>query len=109
MILLMIRKLVLFLSPFLNAVCAQTFSTRDFDKTESILSISFQSYFFSVGAYNRAQAVFLKRPDDGVMVTSNSPEITSTTAAYAEAMPFMRVKRGTGVSLPNWCLIRIHP
>jgi hypothetical protein len=89
-----IKKLVLLLFPFLIAGCVQTIGTRDLDKKESIPSISYEAYFFIAGMSERSRAVFLKKPDAGVEVEPYSSEIMGSTASYAEAMSFMREKRG---------------
>ena len=90
----MIRKISLLLFTFLIVGCVQTISTRDLDKKEMIPSISFEAYFFRAGMHDRSRVVFLKIPDVDVIVESNSPEIMSLTASYAEAMSFMRERRG---------------
>lgn len=90
----MITKLVLLLLPFIISGCIQAIGTRDIDKKETIPSISFEAYFFVSGISERSRAVFLKKPDAGILVESYSPDITSSTASYAEAMSFMREKKG---------------
>lgn len=90
----MIKKLGLLLFPFLIAGCVQTIGTRDLDRKESIPSISYEAYFFVAGMSERSRAVFLKKPDVEVEVKPYSDEITGSSASYAEAMFFMREKRG---------------
>lgn len=90
----MIKKLVLLLLPFLIAGCVQTIRTSDLGKKEGVPAISYEAYFFAAGISERSRAVFLKHPDANVEVVPSTNEITTTTASYAEAMSFMKEKRG---------------
>ena len=91
----MIKKLALFLLPFIVAGCAQNLRFHDLGSTENVPAISYEAYFYVAGISERSRAVFLRHPDAEIAVEPASQEIISTTAAYSEAMEFMKAKRGT--------------
>jgi hypothetical protein len=78
----------------LLAGCAQNIRSHELDSAETMPSISYEAYLFVAGISERSRAVFLRHPDAEMMIEPASHEIFSTTATYAEAMTFMRMKRG---------------
>jgi len=91
---LITRRLVLFIVVLVLAGCSQNIRYQDLNENTRPSHISYEAYYYVGGSGDRSRAVLLKNPDAGVEVETASPQITSTTSTFADAMSYMKAARG---------------
>jgi hypothetical protein len=91
---MILRRYVLLLLIFLLAGCAQNIRYHDFSARDKMPRMSYEAYFYIEGSGDKSRAVFLKQPDVNIEIVTSSPQITASTATYAEAISYMDEARG---------------